>query len=174
MTNCTSVGAGLNVRTKNVSNWNAMSSIGVIGISTSSRFLLEWNNRHPRRPFAPGAGGAHDPLIAFRANLCEAIGLAGGDQAVERGERRVAVGAEDDGGGQGLAVELHAGRLGVEPDQLRLALDRLDRLVGQLDLAVEEEVALLVDVQHELVGGDPSPSSIGRAEPATGSRTRWS
>ena len=40
-------------------------------------------------------------------------------------------------------------------------------LVGQLDLAVEEEVPLAVDVQHEPVGGDPlaRPRSAAPSRP---------
>src|SRR5690349_24083735 len=101
---------------KKVRSWNAMSSIGVIWISTSVcfDFLI-----------------AGSPLVhRLQGELAEPVGLAGGDQPEELRELRVAVGADDQGGGQAvLGLELLAAELGVDPDQAGLAGDLLDRLL---------------------------------------------
>ena len=68
------------------------------------------------------------------------------------------------------------------PAALRLSLTRSAwclivwiALCKRLDLAADQQVALAVDVQDQAVFGDLlAASSTGRADSATGRRTRWS
>src|SRR4051812_19461701 len=106
---------------KNVRSWNAMSSIGVIWISTSCCFDC--------RILAM----AGSPLVAHRleGELAEPVGLAGADQAEELRELRVAIAPDHDGRRQALVgLDLDPGDLGIELDQAGLGGDLLDRLLG--------------------------------------------
>src|SRR5690242_6180546 len=103
---------------KKVRSWNAMSSMGVIWISTSWCCIF----------FMVGS-----PRVAHRleGELLEPVGLAGGDDAEELRERRAPVGPDDQRGGQGLALlRLLAGELQVDPGQAGLLLDLADGLLG--------------------------------------------
>src|SRR4051794_12932673 len=128
---------------KKVRSWKAMSSIGVMG---TSRLSSERFRRLKGTPPVEWSGPGH----RLEGELAEPLPLAGGDQAVERRERRVLVGAEDDRRRQAaVGRHLRAGGPDVELDQRGLLLDLLQRLVLEQGLAQHQQVALLVDVQDE-------------------------
>ncbi len=62
--------------------------------------------------------------------------------------------------------------LQVQPHQVRLVLDGLEGLVQRLHLAADQEMALLSTFKTSLSSETCCESSIGRADSATGSRTR--
>src|SRR3954471_23330392 len=96
---------------KNVNNWKAMSSIGVIGISMSSGSRLRTGSPSPGSVHVTSLGGAH----GLEVELAEPLGLAGLDQAEQLREAGRAVGPHDDGRGQAhRRINLHAGGPGIE------------------------------------------------------------
>src|SRR5262249_23145308 len=141
MANCPSEGAGWYVMMKKVKSWNAMSSMGVIWSSTSSCF--DFRNMAGSTPFVHGLQG----------ELLEPLGLAGGDDAEELRVGRVAVGADNQDRRQRLARLglLARSDLDVQPHQLGLVLDLADGPLGVEALAVEQQVSVAIDVQHEPV-----------------------
>src|SRR4051794_36428647 len=111
---------------KKVRSWNAMSSMGVTGIS---RLCSDLRLRPRVRLKGAAPRGRSFGVHRLQGELAEPPGLARRDQAEQRRERRVAVGPEDDRRGQVLGrVELDARRPQPELHELSLVADLLHRL----------------------------------------------
>src|SRR5262245_39007354 len=98
------------------------------------------------------------PLTAghrLEGELSKPGGLARVDQVHDRRERGVLVGPENDCGGQpGAWLILQAGGLQVQLHQVCLVLDGLDRLVQDLYLSTDEQMAISIHVKDESVLGN--------------------
>ena len=94
------------------------------------------------------------PFIALKANLRNPLAshalirLMNDENVASLSARRMIVVGRPPRG-----VELDAGGLEVELDQVGLVLDRLDRLVQRLDLAADQQMAFFIDVQDQPIFG---------------------
>ena len=128
-----------------------MSSMGVIGTSGPSDFWMFLRFGHGRF----SARRSTSRFIAFKANFLNPLdwhplikGRIVPNVASRSARKMIVVGSEPD------ASDFGPGGLDVEPDQVGLMLDGLEGLVQWLNLAADQEVAFVVDVQDQSVFGD--------------------